>query len=646
MDISIITSLYRSENFLDTFTSHLLNVGSQVVKAGLSLELVIVVNDPSKYESDALSRLVAQAKTVFVVQVLSVSREPLYSSWNRGILASSGESIGFWNVDDVRTSEALIEGARRIKEGCQLIDFPYTLMKARNNLLGQHTGYKNIEYKAFPYDTEGYNPLDRLRTSPFFLFARSLYDVVGKFDSRFKIAGDFEWNVRASRVTKFCRGTAHGGFYYIHGGNISVSELLPVEENVVLLLFHEAHHWEGIRPASPELMRTTWEKWNSVVLPPHIQHQLWGHTAPHLAKQSWMNYRYIPGILRRPLYFFNGWGMMGSNDQRSQTPISIDQPRHPWVPDFVRRPLRRLISRTDTRELFATLGLVKPTAELTNDPNSTDSVNHTKTKVAQYLAGGRIPWSDGYEQYKHQYVDWVLHQQNMLELFRNKQQLPSQYGVRLDERVVEYPWIFTRLQNTSTMLLDAGSTLNQYFVLSKPLIEQKMTVIYTLSPETTYSSRKVSYIYGDLRHTILRDETFDEITCISTLEHIGMDNTMLYTEDKTFEENAHEDYILVLKEMNRILKPGGRFLLTVPFGVARNLNWIRQFDRALLQKAIDAFGGELLECTLYQYSADGWQLSDMEACANCEYFDVHTGEPFASDYAAAARAVACLLFVK
>jgi ubiquinone/menaquinone biosynthesis C-methylase UbiE len=41
----------------------------------------------------------------------------------------------------------------------------------------------------------------------------------------------------------------------------------------------------------------------------------------------------------------------------------------------------------------------------------------------------------------------------------------------------------------------------------------------------------ISYVYGDLRNTILKDQCFDEIVCISTLEHIGMDNTMLYTKD-------------------------------------------------------------------------------------------------------------------
>lgn len=311
-----------------------------------------------------------------------------------------------------------------------------------------------------------------------------------------------------------------------------------------------------------------------------------------------------------------------------------NQQRHASVAESVRRLLRGLIDRAGMREVLAKIGLVHPQSTA------------TKQAIKHYLTGGSIPWSAGYLEYRNQLIDQVVQNDETMMIFRQSQPLPAEYGSRLDERVVEYPWVFTRLSSAPSRLLDAGSTLNHPFLLSKPLLAQKSLVIYTLAPEQVYSSANVSYIYGDLRETILRDGVFDEIACISTLEHVGMDNTMLYTQDDRYDETADSTYVQVLQEFSRLLKPGGRFLLTVPYGKAQNLGWLQQFDAARLQSVITGFGGKLLEQTFYRYDVNGWQISGAEAAAQCEYFDIHSKQPFDTDYAAAARAVACILMVK
>ena len=45
--------------------------------------------------------------------------------------------------------------------------------------------------------------------------------------------------------------------------------------------------------------------------------------------------------------------------------------------------------------------------------------------------------------------------------------LPVGHGFRLDERIVEYPWLFSRLPSGAGNLLDAGSVLNYEFLLSQ-----------------------------------------------------------------------------------------------------------------------------------------------------------------------------------
>ena len=261
----------------------------------------------------------------------------------------------------------------------------------------------------------------------------------------------------------------------------------------------------------------------------------------------------------------------------------------------------------------------------------------------RYLLGGRIPHTKGYLEYHHDFIRSVLQDSNILQRFRGNEQLPPGYGYRLDERAVEIPWVIVRLNARPTLLLDAGSALNFEFILKLDLLSNKTIVIYTLAPEHTLPHPNVSYIYGDLRNTILRDHLFDEIVCISTLEHIGMDNTLVYTQDQRYKEARFWDYQDVLREFQRLLVPGGRLFLTVPYGKYQSCGWMQQFDRARLNDAIRIFDGKLEDQAFYRYTPEGWILSNADECAECEYFDFYARSGFDPDYATAARAVACVV---
>ena len=261
----------------------------------------------------------------------------------------------------------------------------------------------------------------------------------------------------------------------------------------------------------------------------------------------------------------------------------------------------------------------------------------------QYHHRGRIPWSTGYWDYRNDFVRDVLHDASLCARFASNQPLPAGYGYRLDERVVEYPWVISRLSDRATRLLDAGSALNFRFLLGHPALSKKSVVLYTLASEHyTVLHNNVSYIYGDLRQTILRDQLFDEIVCISTLEHVGLDNTLIYTRDQRYNEARVFDYRDVLREFQRLLVPGGRLFLTAPYGKYENHGWLQQFDRERLDDVFQIFDGKIEAQAFYRYTVDGWILSNAADCAECEYYDVHAHAEHAPDYAAAARAVACV----
>jgi len=267
-------------------------------------------------------------------------------------------------------------------------------------------------------------------------------------------------------------------------------------------------------------------------------------------------------------------------------------------------------------------------------------------QIRAYLDGDRKPWTSGYLEYKEDRLQEILTDREILKCFRRGMTLPPCFGYRMNERFVEYPWLLTRLTPGTGLLLDAGSALNHDYLLSHEALKPKTLVIVTLAPERTFPSPRISYLYGDLRKTILKNDCFDEIACISTLEHVGMNNTLLYTKDRAFDEISPLDYEQVIVELKRLLKPGGRLFITVPFGCYENHGWLQQFDRAMVERVQQVFEGSSSDISYYRYNEDGWNTSTADGCANCRYFDIHRQSGYDPDYAAAARAVACLELVK
>ncbi len=267
-------------------------------------------------------------------------------------------------------------------------------------------------------------------------------------------------------------------------------------------------------------------------------------------------------------------------------------------------------------------------------------------KIRRYLRSGRIPWTTGYQEYKERYIADALTRDDLMMIFKKNRPLPAEYGMRLDERAVEYPWLFSRLQSGQRQLLDAGSALNFKYLLSNRWLRRCRLLIYTLSPEQVVRQANISYVYGDLRKTVLKSSCFDEIVCISTLEHIGMDNQFLYARDSRYNEYNPESALNAVKELKRILNPGGRLFVTVPYGANQNLGWLQQYDAEMVSRMINAFAGSQVSETYFKYENDGWQIADAEQCNNCLYFDIHNQSTFEKDYLAAARSVACIEMVK
>jgi len=107
----------------------------------------------------------------------------------------------------------------------------------------------------------------------------------------------------------------------------------------------------------------------------------------------------------------------------------------------------------------------------------------------QYLKEGRIPWSRGYAEAKERSIREVLANPALLDIFRSNSKLPEQFGVGLDERYIEYPWLLAHIRPDPERMLDAGSILNHAFILDRPVFREKKLHILTLAPETNASGK-------------------------------------------------------------------------------------------------------------------------------------------------------------
>lgn len=190
-------------------------------------------------------------------------------------------------------------------------------------------------------------------------------------------------------------------------------------------------------------------------------------------------------------------------------------------------------------------------------------------------------------------VAWAAAQRRAGERPRNLTAPPGN-----DERPIEILWCLARYAG-EPRVLDAG------YAFAEPAY---LTGLVGLGATVTGVDLATAEVPGlisveaDLRKLPFPTSSFDVAIAISTLEHVGLDNTQYGLAAETDEETVRG----ALHELRRVLTRSGRLLVTVPVGLGEHLpeqvvlppqTWIRLFE---------ACGFLVWEDELYELDARGW----------------------------------------
>ena len=201
------------------------------------------------------------------------------------------------------------------------------------------------------------------------------------------------------------------------------------------------------------------------------------------------------------------------------------------------------------------------------------------------------------------------------------------YGAFESERCVEIPWTLCRYRG-ERRVLDVGYAhaerryTDALGALGIPIL---------VGIDLTASLRSgVSSLVADVRWPALKECSFDQVLAISVIEHIGRDNTR-YIGSVSDPTDTSGD-MAAIRALAGLLRPGGRLLVTVPFGITEDHGWFVQYDGDRLDRLISMSGLVVVEAEFYHYRG-AWEGPVPREALVGRYY---------GDEAVAASGVACL----
>jgi SAM-dependent methyltransferase len=175
-------------------------------------------------------------------------------------------------------------------------------------------------------------------------------------------------------------------------------------------------------------------------------------------------------------------------------------------------------------------------------------------------------------------------------LFHNRKQVRHPW---INERAIEYPWVYKNILDLeSSRVLDVGA--KEGLPITDMLLENN-NIVYAIDINASGSYQKGNLIIekGDILSTSFEENFFDAVIAVSTLEHIGIPGRYgISGADESGDLKA-------MQEIFRILKPAGKVLITVPYGMGKSLPLNRLYKRNRIIKLFNKF--EILKSQYFRF---------------------------------------------
>ncbi|HEX4034138.1 MAG TPA: class I SAM-dependent methyltransferase [Solirubrobacteraceae bacterium] len=182
-------------------------------------------------------------------------------------------------------------------------------------------------------------------------------------------------------------------------------------------------------------------------------------------------------------------------------------------------------------------------------------------------------------------------------------------GAGLSERVVEVPWAMRAVaRDPAARILDAGTAFAP-MVYKRLLVRLPQDVELVDLADAELPGLR-SHI-ADLRSLPLETKSFDAALCISTLEHVGMDNAQYGV------ASGGRGDVTALAELGRVAR---RVIVTVPGGADADMGWQNQYSPATLRRIAAEAGLSVARLEAFAHEAGaGWSPVSEDGVTAREY---------------------------
>jgi len=182
-----------------------------------------------------------------------------------------------------------------------------------------------------------------------------------------------------------------------------------------------------------------------------------------------------------------------------------------------------------------------------------------------------------------------------------------------NSRIVEEPFVFMNLDfPKESKILDLGCC---YSKISLQLASLGCKVTGVDLNKYNYRHPNFEFIRKDFLEVDFPDDYFDCVLSVSTIEHIGLDcygGKVIEGGDKKTVEKIY-----------RILKKGGKFIITVPFGKAKLMEGQRVYDENLLGQLLSSF--QIEKEKYFSYKEGSWLSAEKSFLADIDFSDNSQG---------------------